>query len=65
MKLEIRLASLVKFSVSAERGGVNREYRRNRGVIATFFNRLFGRHRAIDKRVVIHYGAPTKEGVKL
>ena len=65
MKLEIRLASLVKFSVSAERGGVNREYRRNRGVIATFFNRLFGRHRAIDKRVVIHYGGNHKEGVKL
>ena len=63
MKLEIKLASRIKFSVNAERGGVNREYRRNRGVIATFFNRLFGRHRAIDKRMVIHYGND-KEGVK-
>ena len=63
MKLEIKLASRVKFSVNAERGGVNREHRCDRGVIATFFNRLFGRHRAIDKRMVIYYGND-KEGLK-
>ena len=65
MKLEIKLTSRVKFSVNAERGGVNREHRRNRGVIDTLFNRLFGRNRAIDKRMVIHYGDNDKEGVKV
>lgn len=65
MKLEIKLASRVKFSVNAERGGVSHEHRRDRGVIATFFDRLFSRHRTIDKRMVIHYGGNDKEGVNV